>query len=319
MIKQIYSQLIFFAQENYTKKLNEAISSLELNDGIGLIDIGAAGEIMPKWKRIESQINYHGFEPDKRSREKLLIKKNRCHSYQIYENIVTDQDGGKNLYLCETPTNSSTYPPNKCFNTLFPYKNRFEVVEILKLSSTTLDQLDIKNADFIKLDIQGGELNALRGAKNLLSNILGLEIEIEFQEIYKKQPLFNDINSFMKKHDFEFIDFPRLVRWDRNNIYSTVGQCVWGDALYMRTPEYLINEISNIDVIKRYLAICLIYHRYDYINILEKHYNGKINIEFFLISKKLRRGFLKNQLLKRRFNNLISLFNFYDEEAYSLH
>ena len=75
MIKQIYSQLLFFAQENYTKKLNKAISSLELNDGIGLIDIGAAGEIMPKWKRIESQINYHGFEPDKRSREKLLIKK----------------------------------------------------------------------------------------------------------------------------------------------------------------------------------------------------------------------------------------------------
>ena len=54
------------------------------------------------------------------------------------------------------PTNSSTYPPNQCFNTLFPDKNRFEVVEILKLSSTTLDQLDIKNADFIKLDIQGG-------------------------------------------------------------------------------------------------------------------------------------------------------------------
>lgn len=75
MIKQIYSQLLFLAQENFTKKLNKAISSLELNDSIGLIYIGAAGEIMPKWKRIESLINYHGFEPDKRSREKIINKK----------------------------------------------------------------------------------------------------------------------------------------------------------------------------------------------------------------------------------------------------
>lgn len=189
----------------------------------------------------------------------------------------------------------------------------------MQLPSTTLDQLNVKSADFIKLDIQGGELNALTGGKNLLKNILGLEIEIEFQEIYTKQPLFNEVTSFMKENQFEFIDFPRLVRWDRDNVYSTVGQCVWGDALYMRTPEYVINNIKDIDTVKRYLAICLLYHRYDLIKVVESHFKNKINVNFFNYNKKLRKGFLKNQLRKRRANNLINLFYYYDEEVHSLH
>ena len=319
MIRQIYYQLLLLAKNSYTKKLNKAVASLELNDGIRLIDIGAAGEIMPKWKRIESHINYYGFEPDKRSREKLLTKKNKCISYHIYDKIVAEKEGNKDLYLCETPTNSSTYHPNQNFNILFSDDSRSKVVKTLQLPSTTLDQLNVKSADFIKLDIQGGELNALTGGKNLLKNILGLEIEIEFQEIYTKQPLFNEVTSFMKENQFEFIDFPRLVRWDRDNVYSTVGQCVWGDALYMRTPEYVINNIKDIDTVKRYLAICLLYHRYDLIKVVESHFKNKINVNFFNYNKKLRKGFLKNQLRKRRTNNLINLFYYYDEEVHSLH
>ena len=58
--------------------------------------------------------------------------------------------------------------------------------------------MNINNIDFIKLDIQGGEPNALKGAKSL-NKVLGLEIEIEFHKIYKNQPLFSDINTFMRK------------------------------------------------------------------------------------------------------------------------
>ena len=37
----------------------------------------------------------------------------------------------------------------------------------IKIPTTTLDNLKINNHYFIKLDIQGKELNALKGAKNL--------------------------------------------------------------------------------------------------------------------------------------------------------
>ena len=32
----------------------------------------------------------------------------------------------------------------------------------------------------------------------LLKNIIGIEIEVEFQEMYKDQPIFGDINNFIK-------------------------------------------------------------------------------------------------------------------------
>ncbi len=166
---------------------------------------------------------------------------------------------------------------------------------------------------------KGGELNALKGAKNSLSKVLGLEIEIEFQEIYKNKPLYCDINSFMNENDFTFIDFPRLVRWDRDNVYQTVGQCVWGNSLFMRTPEYIIENITDIETIKRYLTICLIYHRYDYINQIKIHFENEIGSKFFKKTALLRKRFLFSQLLKRRVNNFLNLFQFFDEEIHTLH
>lgn len=223
------------------------------------------------------------------------------------------------LHLCSIPTNSSTYIPNKSFNQLFADKERFNVVESIALPTSTLDLLDLNEIDFIKLDIQGGELNALKGAKESLEKVIALEVEIEFQPIYKDQPLFNDINSYLQKDGFEFIDFSRLVRWGREDIYATVGQCVWGDALFMRTPEHIIQRKDDVKLVKKYLAICLLYQRYDYISVIQHHVDTIVNPSFFKISESLKRKFYLNQLIKRRINNILNLFRFFDEEIYSLH
>ena len=54
-----------------------------------------------------------------------------------------------------------------------------------------------------------------------------------------------------------------------------------GDSLYLRTPEYIIKNISDIDTIKRYLAICLIYHRYDFINKIKNFFKEKNRPQVF--------------------------------------
>ena len=61
--------------------------------------------------------------------------------------------------------------------------------------------------DLIKLDTQGSELDILKSlSKNNLNNVLGIEIEVEFIEMYKNQPLFGEINSFLSKNNFEILD-----------------------------------------------------------------------------------------------------------------
>ena len=51
----------------------------------------------------------------------------------------------------------------------------------------------------MKLDIQGAELEVLRGSKKTLTNVLGLEIEVNFKEIYHDIPLAHDVEEFLKK------------------------------------------------------------------------------------------------------------------------
>ncbi|NHQ59238.1 FkbM family methyltransferase [Chlorobium sp. BLA1] len=248
----------------YSRNIKTAISSLPYMSGLTLIDIGAAGDIEPRWKVIQEHLNYIGFEPDNRSRVNLLNKENYCKTYTLYPYAVSDKVGSFDLNLCRNPQVSSSYTPNNQFTELFPDPRRWDVLSIEELESTTLDTLDLKKSDFIKLDIQGNELNALRGGEIMLKDVLGLEIEIEFLPIYHNQPLFGDVSAYLAKYDFEFIDFVNLCRWERDK-HNGFGHCVFGDGLFLKSPEYVLSHNLSADKISSYLAILLLYNRFDLI------------------------------------------------------
>lgn len=58
--------------------------------------------------------------------------------------------------------------------------------------------------DILKMDIQGGELLALKGAQSLLeaSRIRLLALEVEFKPLYKDQPLFWDICAYLYRFGY---------------------------------------------------------------------------------------------------------------------
>ena len=62
----------------------------------------------------------------------------------------------------------------------------------------------------MKLDIQGGELFALKGMQNNLSSCLGLEIEDEFSSLYENQPLFGEVYDYLNNLGFELNILPKL-------------------------------------------------------------------------------------------------------------
>ena len=189
----------------------------------------------PHWKGIQEFISYIGFEPDERSRSALISKPQNCFSYTIWpEALGKNNNETCSFYLCEKEQVSSLHYPRTDFLQLFPDSRRFNIVKTSTVILKSLDALKIQRVDFIKLDTQGSKLSILKGSTETLGKVYGPEIEVEFIKLYQGQALFGNIVDFLAPLGFEFIDFTNLCRWQRHR-YDNLGQCVFGNALFLKT------------------------------------------------------------------------------------
>ncbi|MBU6147664.1 MAG: FkbM family methyltransferase [Actinomycetales bacterium] len=244
------------------RPLQRTVSSLLDQRSLRLVDVGAAGELPPRWAAIAGSVDYLGFEPDERSRAELLARDHGCRSYLLRPEVLAADAGRITFNLCAKPMCSSALIPNSKWLARFPEVGRFEIVAFSEVDATSLDSIGVTEADFIKLDTQGTELSILRGADRLLDTCLGLEVESEFQEMYSGQPLFADVSAHLVARGFEFIDLLNPVRWERTQ-FNAYGQLAFADALFLRSPEAVALTAPNSDSLGRYLAVCALYERLD--------------------------------------------------------
>jgi hypothetical protein len=148
----------------------------------------------------------------------------------------------------------------------FANADRLEVLQSVSIPVQTLDATELPRLDFIKLDVQGAELNVLQGGRQILKDVVGIQCEVEFVQIYHDQPLFGDVTRFLAESGLEFVDFTHLSREPREHGELNFGHMTFGDALYLRSPESMAN--APIAQLRRYAAVLLIYERYDSLNYL---------------------------------------------------
>ena len=148
--------------------------------------------------------------------------------------------GEATLYVTKNPMCSSLYPPNE------EYLERFVgLVELvatdftIEIETTTLDafcqQESIEAIDFLQIDVQGADLNVLQGANQILQTVLATQVEVEFSRLYKGQPLFADVDAFMRSRDFTLFDLSHTSCGRARSLLQTnrhPGQLLWGDAYY---------------------------------------------------------------------------------------
>ena len=108
--------------------------------------------------------------------------------------------------------------------------------------------------DFIKIDIQGAELDVFKGGKKTLEKTLMIVSEVEWIEQYINQPLFGDVSSFLRKEDFmlhKFLGYGtralKPIILNQNKNFGT--QFLWSDALFIRNIMN-VSKFNNEQLIK---------------------------------------------------------------------
>ena len=124
------------------------------------------------------------------------------------------------------------------------FQNLAEVVTPVAKHSVTTTRVDdiaeISNVDLFKIDVQGAELAVFQNASRALASALVVQTEVEFVELYRGQPLFADVDSFLRSQGFQFHAFngisgrtfkPLVFNNDPN---VPIRQALWSDAIYVR-------------------------------------------------------------------------------------
>lgn len=236
-----------------------------------VVDVGASGGLQSRWKRFSSIIDFWMVEPDSRSQQGLIsVDLNHLEKNKRYiPYALSDHVGYLALFLTCDPQKTSQYLPNYRLVQQFPNSNHYDVVDKIEIECTTLDQVVQENQlaiDFLKIDTQGSELSILRGSTRSLKGILGVEVEVEFAEVYEHQPLFSDVAVFMEQHGFEILDFVYLSHWDRSK-FTGLGKLMFGDAVFIQKAESVVEmALENgqcINIVRRYIGLLFVYRQYD--------------------------------------------------------
>jgi len=175
-----------------------------------------------------------GFEPLTEERNKRLSAET---SVTILPEAIGLGDKGLLRTTRFNPASSLFVPNQKELAVFHALPEMLEVVDESPISTKCLDDIaEAADCRFLKIDVQGGELDVLRGAGHVLGKTLALFVEVEFLDIYEKQPLFCDVDRFLKERGFELIDLlePGYGSYRASPDVRLRSRLLWADALYVR-------------------------------------------------------------------------------------
>jgi FkbM family methyltransferase len=155
---------------------------------------------------------------------------------------IAEKSETTTLYVTQHPMCSSLYPPNEAFLQQFSSLAVMALDRTVPVETVSLDEFctseEISNIDFLQVDVQGADLQVLKGAEQILQSVSAVQIEVEYAPLYIGQPLFAEIDQFLRAQGFSLFDMT-VARRSRSVIHSIrrPGQPLWGDALYLRNVE----------------------------------------------------------------------------------
>jgi FkbM family methyltransferase len=168
------------------------------------------------------------FEPLPDVAERLAAKLSDVPGHKIFRTALGDFDGVTRFHRNSYDQSSSVLPMLHNEGGMLADKSEVEVLEVpLARLDTVLAGEELEPDCLLKLDLQGNELAALRGAEQSLGAFHSVILETVFEAEYVDEPLFEEIWEYLKGRGFTF-------ERPLNFSHGKSGRIVQMDALFTR-------------------------------------------------------------------------------------
>ena len=192
-----------------------------------IVDIGAnKGQFSLICLSINPEIKIYSFEPLKEPAKKYRKLFSNAKNVKFYNFAIGEYEETKMMNVSAKADSSSfltigqiqieKFPGTECIDQL-----QVDVVPLNKFIKIN----DINSPALLKIDVQGFELNVLKGCLDLLSSFEWIYCECSFIELYDEQTLASEIIEWLYKNNFKLAGI-------YNTHYDRKGLAIQSDFLF---------------------------------------------------------------------------------------
>ncbi len=267
-----------------SNEIQEIISTIKLNRKLIALDVGALGGFNVDCA-FESKYN-NFFKP-------ILVEPNLIEAKKLHKKNVIVIDKGlwskkciKKLYFTNSKGGTSMYKPSKEGFKLYynndDYIKRFDIAKIIKIECTTINaalkNLNIKNLDYLKIDVEGAELEVLKGIGDY--SPLLINVELLLASLYEDSPNWTETLNYIYKLGY------MLCSWDKFGTHVTQSPIAM-DMFFI--PNFMTEKGKNLILSKQkeFIFLMLIFGQIKLLQLI----SNKLDFELDNIIKEIKDKF----------------------------
>lgn len=185
-----------------------------------------------------------------------LQKYNKAQ-HKSYNALITAESGKKYQFYrySNKGASSSIFHPTELFTQTFEGVSITEnSVELLSTSLDNFIQSHSLSPTTLIIDVQGAELEVLKGGNETLSRVDVVEVEISQQAIYDGGSQFSQVDSYLKNAGFTRVTH---VPWHGDVLYLKIEKLNLSNFLAIKLFSIYHQMLENTNLLRRFTVLIL--------------------------------------------------------------
>lgn len=217
--------------EGWKSKKNDLIAFFLPKNPVILVAGGHYGNEAIGFSKLWPESKIIVFEPNPHAFELLLTKTSTLSNVEAYQLALNDKSGSFPFYICHgSEGNNPIFEHASSLLKPGPTMQIHYQGPVINVNCVNLDEWNEKKelehiVDFMRLDLQGSELQVLKSIPKLLSNIKVIHVNTFLYPFREEITQYQKLKSFLENSGFSL-----LAHWYQEGLV--------GDAIFIKNDFY---------------------------------------------------------------------------------